>query len=286
MSGRPLDLDAEQELDLGRLWGALLSRWWLAAAGLVAGAVLGYLVSLGGGSTYRAQAIVFLGQPLSPSGGSQIQSLATNPSTVRQIAFAEESLRRVARDSGLPIAKLRAGISTAAVAGSIAKLGQTPLVAVTVRGTPPRKIAAAANELAGIVVSGVSGYVQTKIKALQAEIVSDQSELASIDQRVAAYTQAAQSGSVTERLLILTQEGFAENRRGTVQQDLASAQTLLSLAQNVEESRVVTRAAAVRTSARSHRNSLVVGAFIGLILGLLAALLWEPALRAARRGAA
>src|SRR5437868_7228265 len=83
---RPLpDVDAEEELELGRYWNALLTRWWLPLAGLVAGIVLGYLLSLGGHQVYQAKSTVYLGQPLSPNGTNQIQSLSTNPSTVRQI---------------------------------------------------------------------------------------------------------------------------------------------------------------------------------------------------------
>src|SRR5712691_2181318 len=280
MSTRAPDLEAEQELDFGRLWGAVVARWWLPLAGVVAGIVIGYLASLGGGATYRAQAIVFLGQPLSPSGNAQIQSLATNPSTVRQIVSSEANVRRVAHDVGLPPGRLRGNVTVTPVAGAIARLGQTPLVAIAVEGTPPRKIAAAANELADISVSGVSGYVQTKITALQGQIASDEAEIASIDQRLQAYDKGATSGSTTDRLLILTQAGLAEQRRGIVEQDLSGAKTLLSLAQNVERSKVVTYAVPAKTSARSRRNSVVVVAFAGLILGLLAALLWEPVARA------
>jgi uncharacterized protein involved in exopolysaccharide biosynthesis len=48
---------------------------------------------------------------------------------------------------------------------------------------------------------------------------------------------------------------------------------------------VISRAAASKTTARSHRNSTVVGALIGLILGGIAALLWDPVVdrRRARR---
>jgi uncharacterized protein involved in exopolysaccharide biosynthesis len=279
----PAELDAEQELDLGRLWAALVARWWLPAAGLVAGAILGYLVSLGGGATWRAQAVVFLGQPLSPSGNAQIQSLATNPSTVRQIVRAESTIRKVAADTGLKPGVLRSGISTQAVAGAVAKQGQTPLVAISVKGSPPRKVAAAANQLAKVVVSGVSGYVSTKITGLQAQIASDQAEIDSIDARLTAYNAALPKASQTDKLIILTQAGLAEQRRGIVEQDLTQSRDLLSLAQNVESSRVITHAAATKTGTRSHRNALVLGAFFGLILGLLAALLWEPAVRVARR---
>ena len=112
MSLRPTDLDAEQELDLGRLRDALVARWWLPVAGILVGAILGYLVSLGGGGGYRATATVFLGQPLSPSGNAQIQSLATNPSTVGQIVHAEANVRKVAHETGLSVSKLRSGISS------------------------------------------------------------------------------------------------------------------------------------------------------------------------------
>jgi uncharacterized protein involved in exopolysaccharide biosynthesis len=59
------------------------------------------------------------------------------------------------------------------------------------------------------------------------------------------------------------------DQRGTTQQ-------LLAIAQAVERSRVITPAAAVDTTARSVRSSMLVGALLGLIVGLAAALLWDP----------
>jgi uncharacterized protein involved in exopolysaccharide biosynthesis len=59
-----------------------------------------------------------------------------------------------------------------------------------------------------------------------------------------------------------------------VQQDLAEAEGLLSLAQNVERARIVDPAVATKTTARSTSNSTVVGAIIGLLLGGIAALVW------------
>ncbi len=86
---RPLpDVDAEEELELGRYWNALITRWWLPLAGLVAGIAIGYLLSLGGHQVYQAKATIYLGQPLNPTGTGQIQSLATNPSTVKQVVLS------------------------------------------------------------------------------------------------------------------------------------------------------------------------------------------------------
>ena len=72
----------------------------------------------------------------------------------------------------------------------------------------------------------------------------------------------------------------ADARRTALQDDLFEADQLLILAENVEMSRVVEPAAAVKTTARSSRTSLLVGALIGLLVGLVAALVAEPVLRA------
>ena len=58
MSAR--DAEAEQEVDLGRYWSAVIARWWLPLAGLVAGAAIGYLISVGGTESYKASATIYL----------------------------------------------------------------------------------------------------------------------------------------------------------------------------------------------------------------------------------
>jgi hypothetical protein len=62
-------------------------------------------------------------------------------------------------------------------------------------------------------------------------------------------------------------------------QDLNGARQLLSLAENVELSRVVQPGVGVRTSATSRRNAAVVGALAGLLLGVLAAIVADPWIR-------
>ena len=76
----------------------------------------------------------------------------------------------------------------------------------------------------------------------------------------------------------------ADARRTSLQDDLFEAGQLLNLAENVESSRVVEPAAASKTTARSSRTSLLVGALIGLLLGAIAALVVDP-IAARRRGA-
>ena len=77
------DLDAEQEVDFARYGRTVAQRWWLLLVGLVAGAIVGYLLSLGGGTVYRAQSLVYLGQPIGPAGNA-VATVNTNLSSCRK----------------------------------------------------------------------------------------------------------------------------------------------------------------------------------------------------------
>jgi uncharacterized protein involved in exopolysaccharide biosynthesis len=275
----------EDEVDLGRYWGAIAARWWLPLAGLAAGIVIGYLIALGGSDVYRARAVVYLGQPLSPAGSIQLQSQSTNPSTVRTIITSEDVIRRAAAAGGMRPGELRGHVTSQAVAGSIARLGQTPLVRITVTGSAPRKIKRAANELAAIVVARTSGYVATKIETYKRQLAAETDALRTIDKTI-TQLRAGASGrglSTADRLIIASQLNAQTLQRSQVVEQQTQTQQLLSVAQTVERGQVLTQATPVKTTARSRRNSVIVGGLIGLLLGLIAALLWEPAARIFRR---
>lgn len=281
------ELDAEREVDLRRHWNTIAAHWWLPLAGLAAGIVIGYLLSLGGTQVYKAKAVVYLGQPLSAS-GVQVQSQATNPSTVRQIVTAEATIDSVARKVGLRPSQLRGHVSTQAVSGAITRLGQNPLVAISVTGQLRAKVAAAANGLAAAVVNApaLAGYAKVKIRTFEQQVKAQNDLLASIDVSTRQLRDAVQRGnglSTVEKLILQIQlNGLAQQRQQTVVQQ-ALAQQQLTLAQQVEAPQVTTRAVAAKTTARSRRNTVLVAALIGLILGGIAALLYEPARRAVRR---
>lgn len=281
-----LDPDAEREVDLRSVWERIAARWWLPVLGAVLGAVIGFGLALGGGKVYEAETLIFLGQPFTPQGGGQIQSLATNPRTVGEIIRSEAALKAAARESGIPVSGLRGNVSST----PITTVGQsrlvTPLVEISVKGSRPKRVADAANALADRVVSNVSDYVTDKIAVLNDQIENDNRELEQINERIASASQqqasilANDQLALSERLLLLTNInstiGFAEQRRGTVQTDLLQARQLLSLAERVEQSRIVEPAIAAETTARSGRNAALVGALLGLMLGAAAALLADP----------
>jgi hypothetical protein len=280
------DLDAERDVDLHRHWDSITRHWWLPLGGLAAGIIVGYLISLGGAQVYKAKAVVYLGQPLSQS-GVQVQSQATNPSTVKEIVTAESTIREVARDAGLRPGQLRGRISTQAVAGNISRLGQNPLVAILVTGHARRPVARAANDLARKVVfsDALAGYSKTKIANLQLLVDQEKATLSTLNTNLKAQQAALKNSSglsTSERLIALGQLNGLQAQLLTTTDQLTSNQQQLALAKDVEAPEITTLAAATKTTARSRRNTVLVAGLIGLILGLLAALVYEPAMGAVR----
>ena len=96
-----VDLHAEQEIDLRSAWTRIRARWWIPILGLVLGAVLGVVVASGGQAVWEAKALLYMGQPFTPAGGGQLQSLQTNPRTVSEILSSEAAIERAAEASGL-----------------------------------------------------------------------------------------------------------------------------------------------------------------------------------------
>lgn len=257
------DPEAEQEVDFGRYWRLIAARWWLVVGGLVIGAVIGYSVSLGGSQTFKATATVYLGQPYSASGNVQLQAAQTNPSTVRQIAHAEIIVQKVAQQCKAKPGDIRSGISTQTIAGNISKNGQTPLVSISVQAKRRRLASCAANAIVQEVLVRSSAFANQKIANFSAQISNDQRNIAQIN-------QALESGSLsaTDKLVV-------QIRLAQAQSDKLQTAQLLLQAKQVEKPAVITGAAAQRVTARSRRNTVVVAALIGLIIGAIAALMWD-----------
>ncbi len=280
------ELEPEVEIDLGRLGRTLLRGWWLVVAAIVIGAIVGLLVARGGGELFQARSTIYLGQPLSTSGTSQLQTLQTNPSSVGQIVRGQALVRSVADRAGIGPSALRRNISTRTVSGFITRSGQTPLVEVLVRGTNRDNVTQAANLLAEAVVTEASNYALAKIANLEALLVEQNRELAVLDQQLSVFSEALADTSVpsVERLIAATASQGANQRRGALVNDRAKTQLDLTVAQEVELGRVVNEASARKVDARSRRSSVIVGAIIGLIVGIALALLAPFALtRIARR---
>ena len=263
------DPEAEQEVDFARYVRLLGARWWLLAAGLVVGAVIGYLISLGGTQVYSAAATIYLGQPYTPTGGALVQNIQTNPSAVATAVQSTAVQNEVANQCKVKPGAFNKGISTQAIAtGASTKSGAqiNPLVKISVQAKKGKVAACAANQLADEVVSAkhLGSYAAQKIANLEAQIALDNAQIKSVE-------TAISGGTLSDTIKLIVQTTLR-----SYQQDKTTNSQLLLLAKGVEKPSVYARAASHKTTARSRRNTVLISALIGLILGAIAALLWEP----------
>ena len=265
---RGFDPEAEQEVDFARYVRLLGVRWWLLAAGLVAGAVIGYLISLSGNQVYKASATLYLGQPYNASGNAPLLSPQTNPGSVGQVVHNALVEGIVAQKCKTSASQFRKGISSAAVSGSSSSSSKqnpntNPLVTISVQARKAKVAQCAANALTAEAVRRLGKYADGKIANLKAEIAADKAEIDLIQRAL-----SNSSISVTNKLLLQTS-------LHTNQQDLIAATQFLQQAKQVERPQIIAGAAAQKITARSRRNTVVISALIGLILGAIAALLWD-----------
>jgi uncharacterized protein involved in exopolysaccharide biosynthesis len=275
-----VDLDAEREIDLARWRRALVALWWIPVAGLVVGAIVGALFSFRGSSNYKATALVSLGQPLSP-GGSLVTGFGTNPLAVQQIVSSAAAQTEAASRVGMSPAALRGHVSVTQV-GIVTGPGAgraTPLIALTVNGARPKNVEDAANALAQIVVGRTTAaYVGLKIRTFKATLKQVNSQIESVNKRLAIITEsqrAAKNLDPFQQLVIVGQEDNAETRLGNLIAQEETLQQQLAFAQEVESAKVIEPARSLKSSAHSRNASLLVGALIGLILGTIAAIVGE-----------
>jgi uncharacterized protein involved in exopolysaccharide biosynthesis len=275
------ELDAEREVDFGRYARAVLGKWWLLVIGIVVGGALGFLYGQGGGSTYQAQATVYLGQPLSPN-GTAVATLASDPSGVATLARSQAIVSEVSEQVGIPAGKLRRQTSASVLGERNRQTTNVALVGITVRGSDAEKVENAANLLAARVVTASSTYAEAKVETLQQRVDGLQAQLDSVSGRLddlAASVSEGTAGSTTDQLLQTNLLAVLEQQRADLSDRLFAAEQLLEAAEEVERGRVVSPAAATKVDARSARTSAVVGAFLGLVLATIVALLWAPASR-------
>jgi len=266
----------EREVDLGRWRRAVVTLWWIPVVGLVLGAIIGGLYSLRGTSTFKAASLISLGQPVSP-GGVVIASFGTNPRAVSQIVSSASAQAQAERDAGMRSGALRGHVSVAQV-GTATGAGAaraTPLISLIVQGANAAKTEAAANALARRVVALTTApYVGTKIRTYQQVLETTNTQLSSINVRLAALNRAVEKSNLAplDQLVLISQIDNAEQRQGNLFDQKATTLQQLAFAKNVESAKVITLARSQKASAHSKTTSLIVGGLIGLILGAIVAI--------------
>jgi uncharacterized protein involved in exopolysaccharide biosynthesis len=275
-----VDLGAEREIDLRRWLDAFVSRWWIAVVGLVIGAIVGGVYSLSGGSSYVAAATIARGEAFSPSGASLVQGYITSPSQLSNLVTAPVNLQKVAAQIGVPWTALRGHVSASTITSSgTASPTNTnsTIVLITVTLPKPRKAEEAANALAGVIKEQTTTrYVRQSIKAYQTKLANYAARVLALRAEIASLNRVlAKPGGLSplDQLVLSTQLQGAQAALGQTLDSQTTAQQQLILAQDVSTTQIIPPPArAVKTVARSRRNSVVFGALIGLIIGSIVAL--------------
>jgi hypothetical protein len=271
------DPNAEQEVDIGRLARRVLAHWWLPAGGLILGLAVGYMLSLGGAQVYRAEALVSLGTPFTVQ-GTPLAGLVANPRAITEIINSESAQRKAEAVAHLKIGALRGKVSSRAVSSGVPGKSQGPqLIGISVKGNRPRKVELATNRLATIAIARTAPFVDQQIQIYESQLATQAQQLASLGTRIDALQKEVNAPGLAalDRLVLVSYLDNAEQRRGALLDAQSSLQQSLTLAKQVERPSILQSAAAVKTSARSQHNSMAVSGAIGLILGVLAALLWD-----------
>jgi len=286
---RPRDLEAEQEIDLGRLWRSTIARWWLPVLGLVVGAIIGLLVSLGGGKQWKASSEVYLGQPLGVGSSAPVSSAPTSLGLATAYINSLYALRHASKASGIPVSRLNGKISVKPILGLTGtKIGQpAPLMIISVTGSKAGETQRAAEDLSKLVVAQFQPLAAQKVKIIQERLTQEQAQIGDINRRLVeandAMTAAAKSGGNSQNVINWsTIVATLSNQRFASQSDITSAKQSIAQAVGVEAPRIVSPALSANEGGPSRRSGVLIGAIIGFVVGLLAAILWDPVARTIR----
>jgi hypothetical protein len=284
------DLGAEREIDLASVWRGIVARWWIVAAGLVAGAIVGVLVSLGGSTGYTASVLLAPGQAFSPNGSTNVLTYLTSQRAILDLVTAESALQAAATKSGLSPGELRGNVfiqTPSSTAGTPEAIGRG-LIEITVAARKPKRAEDAANALGAIVQrQTTSTYVLKSIAIYKTRLANYARRITTLQQRIDALTKTLNDPSVSlqplDRLVLVSELDQVQAAQGSLLDNQTLAEQQLTLAQEVElTQRIGGPAVAVKDKAHSSRNATVIGAMIGLILGAIAAIVVDARARRAR----
>ena len=283
------------DIDIAAWARRVLARWYIVLACVIVAVVIASLGANSGHKVWTARTLVNLGQPYTSSNTPIAASLGTNPSAAPTLLKQDFVVKLVAEKVALRPGQLKPAISTQPVGQPNVKANYTPLVNVIVSGPWKNKVTPAANLLAQQLVRLTSGYQSQRLSAITAVVNQEAAQLIALGIRDKAALKTykslltAKALSPFEKTLAINSAIGLLSSIETRQQVLATqhAQDLQTVAQikTIEYPTVVTRAVRVQTTAASKRAGYAVAILLGLIVGVLLALLSYAAWPAGRRDA-
>ena len=283
------------EIALGVYVRRVVRRWYVVVAAVVIAVVIAAAGSSSGHSTYRASALLSLGTPYTATGGAAITSAFCTSPIAPATLIKQDGIRLQAESAaGLRPGQLKGHASSQAVAGAVTKLNFTPAVNIIVQGPfAGAKAALAANSLATSVQKACGTYAATRLKITEARVERELAEQKTLNQRLAqaqttlALVQKDTSLSAIQQLLAGT---IAANtlsnvtqRQNQLDQFIGDDQSLVEQIKNVELTQIITHAKASKVTAGGKSASFGVAIVLGLIAGIVLALLSDAVIPSRRK---
>jgi hypothetical protein len=281
-----------------------MRRWYVIVFSVVAAVLLVFLHGVSGATKQSAaSASVYLGQPFTPGGASVIsQTPLSNPSISIQYVTAPRQIAAAAKAAGIDHRSLRSHVSVlasggaASAAGKAATGGGPPTISIAVEGPWTRaKAQTAANTLAQSLLNFANRYTSLKTKLIASRVKLEKSQLATQlqVQKQARRNMAIIAASNTDPLSkvaaespFVTDLSTAADQIGTLTVNLTNDQVALVATKDIESAQFISQASGHQVSAATRRNSLVIAAMVGLIIGVGLALAWEALSSRPRRAQA
>ena len=287
--------DRDGEVRISEYAGRVVRNWYVVLITVVAAVLLVVLHTVGTGKQAQGQATVFLGTPLTPTGGSaQLNTVVANPTSATAYLHTGSVLDAAAAKAGIKSGTaLRNHLSVVALQSSTTKTtGGTPNMQITVRGPYDKGSAVAAVQSLGDSLIGWANHYQAaKAELLDSQIATDKATIATLQQalktaqiqlRSVAGSGMSSTDKATVTSTLLSTISDTGGRIDEISLQLTQNEISRASATNVEAAGYVQTPSGSRVSAANHKSSLVVAVFAGLIVGVILALLWDAVRRRPR----
>ena len=283
------------EIALGVYVRRVVRRWWVVLAAVIVAVAIAAVGSASGHTTYRAQTLIALGTPFTATGGSPITSAFCTSPIAPATLIKQDAIRIAAEQAaGLKPGQLKGHASSQPVAGAVTKLNFTPAVNIIVQGPfAGDKTAKAADALAKGIQTSCSLYALSRLSGTQSRLTRELDEQKTLDIRLAqaqstlSKVQADKSLSPTVLLLAATVAANTlsnvTQRQTQLDQFIGEDQSLLEQIKNVELTQIITKASASQVTAGGKSASFGVAVVLGLIAGIVLALVSEAVVPSRRK---
>jgi hypothetical protein len=215
--------------------------------------------------------------------------VVSNPTSAATFVRSQPVIFKAAHAAGIKPVALHARTSVVVLAGGSAVKAAlaNANIQITVLGADTwsrDQVQTATRSLGDQLIVWANTYQHQKSELLKAQIAMDTKSMATLQTTIDAATAglkaiAKSGGSAADRAsqsaTLLSTISDAGSRYDDISNNRTTYQLYYAAATTVESADYVQEPSAKQVTASSRQSSLIVGAFVGLIVGVLLALVWD-----------